>query len=790
MTPLVSIIIPVFNDADVISNSIESCLAQTLTAIEVLVVDDASTDETAAIAARYADEDARVTLIRQPTNSSAFQARRAGILAARAEHVLFLDGDDELVDRAAEVGLARATFTSADIVQFGVEVVQRDGRTGGQFERRLQPKHGSLHGVDVLRSLFPIDSAAQGQLWKYLFRRQILVDAYALMPDDLELPRVNDLPIAFLAASLATHYDSVPDRLYRYHFGRGGSGQKVRDLKTASFYAGAIRSVDSIERAVVEISRSAAEPDVVLATYASVRRAIIGYTTHYLAQNTRADLLEEVMRDLFTRASASDIVQSTAQYWPADLDTLATHPSAISPPAGPARSILLATNRLSTGGISGVVLAQASVLRGAGYRVTIVARETGSDLSLVPPGVSFAQLTATTVGATVMEWGDLCRANDADLVIEHQWQYSNSWPALALAARAEGAATMGWSHNFAGRSLLIGLSALETAPQYFDLLSHLVVLSPLDVAFWKLRGMPRVSHLPNPPSPFLVANGIATAARPAPRGRRLELVWWGRLQERTKRVTELVDVAEHLTRMGIDFRLRIIGPNWRDMNAKRLSEIARRRGLEDHVHATGPLHGDALLEAIDSSDIFVNTSVIEGYPLTIPEAQSRGLPVVMYELPWLALAEGNDGLIAIPWGDSAELARQIAALAGDTDRYSRYSSASLEAARREITRDYATCYQQLIDDDIPASRSPEPTTEDASKLIGLAIRLAELSVSQGAAGSDRATSETTMLGATRTDRGPTISIAHRLRPAATSALRKAPWLRPVARRIKQIVRRR
>src|SRR5690606_6195024 len=135
-----------------------------------------------------------------------------------------------------------------------------------------------------------------------------------------------------------------------------------------------------------------------------------------------------------------------------------------------------------------------------------------------------------------------------------------------------------WSHNFAGRSLLLGLDRLEAAPDYFPLLSHLVVLSPLDVAFWKLRGMPRVSYLPNPPSALLADAGLASAPRSAPASRRVELVWWGRLQERTKRVTELIDVADHLARMGIDFRLRIIGPDWRDMSAARLNSMARERG--------------------------------------------------------------------------------------------------------------------------------------------------------------------------------------------------------------------
>ncbi|WP_242086129.1 glycosyltransferase [Microbacterium lacticum] len=783
--PLVSIVIPVFNDAEVITAALDSCLAQTLTAIEVIVVDDASTDDTAAVIERYAAADDRIRLVRQAQNSSAFQARRVGILTARADHLMFLDGDDELGTDAAAVVLAKARETHADLVQFGIDVVNREGRTGGRFEARLQPRHTALRDFDVLRGLFPLDTVAQGQLWKYLFRRQLLLDAYALMPDDLILPRVNDLPIAFLAAALATSYASVPDRLYRYHFGRGGSGQKVRDLETASFYAGAIRSIDSISPAVTEIARSSATPDAVLATYASVRRAIIGYTTHYLAEHTRADLLADVFADLYSRASARDIVQSTAQHWPDDVDTLAAHPGGITLPERPVRSIVLATNHLRTGGISGVIISQARVLHEAGYRVTVVAREPGSDRALVPAGVDFAEVSAAPLGAALAEWSRVCASHEVDLVVEHQWQYSTAWQAFALAARADGVATIGWSHNFAGRSILFGLGRLESAPRYFALLSHLVVLSPLDVAFWKLRGMPRVSYLPNPPSSLLLDAGLASAPRPAPHGRRLELIWWGRLQERGKRVTELIDVAEQLARLGVDFRLRIVGPDWRDMSAARLNAMARERGLGQRVLAVGPLRGQELIAAIDSSDVFVNTSVIEGYPLTIPEAQSRGLPVAMYELPWLTLTKDNGGVVTAPQSDAAALATRIAAIAADPELYTRMSAASVAAAQRELDYDFVTAYAQLVAGTLSAEHSPEPTLDDAQRLIDLTIDFAEQrsrSIARAARPESAATSPSRSATGRDSVRGKIVDKARR---AAEAVLDIAPWLRPAAQTVKR-----
>lgn len=110
--PLVSVIIPAYNCADFISNALDSVLDQDYPALEVLVVDDGSTDGTCDIVARHGSA---VTLIRQ-ANAGAAVARNEGMRRARGEYVAFLDADDlwlpgklrlqvEYLERQANVGL-------------------------------------------------------------------------------------------------------------------------------------------------------------------------------------------------------------------------------------------------------------------------------------------------------------------------------------------------------------------------------------------------------------------------------------------------------------------------------------------------------------------------------------------------------------------------------------------------------------------------------------------------------------------------------------------------------------
>jgi glycosyltransferase involved in cell wall biosynthesis len=92
-SPLVSVIIAAFNAAAHIEETCRSALSQTHTALEVIVVDDGSTDDTAAIVERIARTDPRVRLFRQ-VNRGVAAARNAAIAEAKGEFIAPLDADD------------------------------------------------------------------------------------------------------------------------------------------------------------------------------------------------------------------------------------------------------------------------------------------------------------------------------------------------------------------------------------------------------------------------------------------------------------------------------------------------------------------------------------------------------------------------------------------------------------------------------------------------------------------------------------------------------------------------
>lgn len=764
---------PIFDDEATLTVAIESALGQSLSAIELICVDDASTDGSVAVVERFAARDPRVRLVRQMRNQSAFQARRAGIRAARAEYVLFLDGDDELTPDAARSAFEAGRTTEADLVGFGVEVIEKDGRTGGAYERRLQPRHGRLDGAAVLDGLFPIGKPAQGQLWRFMFRTQVLREAYALLPDDLVLPRVNDLPLLFLVAAIAQRHVSIEDKLYRYHFGRGGSGQVIDSIDRAEFYVSAVRSIDAIRPAVEHLVDSRGDAAITEA-YESARLSIIGYVCSQIIGMSQPAVLDAALSHLDDVVPGDDVIIAAARFYPRTLKTLRHHVPVRALGPGPVDSVLLVTSTLRMGGVSAVLAAQADHLRAAGYRVTVVARSGGSDPHAVPDGVDFIELAGKDLAARLVQWDDICHTRDVDVVIDHQILYTDQWPEYALVARAAGASTIGWLHNFVGRPVYDGNRRLTLIEECAGTLAQLITLSPLDVAYFRLRGIRHVAHVPNPPSPLLAAP--LAQPRPSPRHGRIELVWWGRLEERTKQVSELIELGVQLRKLGADFRLTAIGPDWGTTSVKGFNDAARRRRVGDQVIAIGPRRGDELRRAIDAADAFVSTSIIEGYQLTIAEAQARALPVFMYELPWLPLVQGNEGIVAAPQGGARALAHEIVDVFADTARFARLSAASVDAAERARDHDFATLYRQVVTGSLPVENSPEPTVEDAGALLGLMVFFAERAAARRA--HRRGDAEGS--GAAR--------LWAAAAPAGRAALTRLPGLRPMAHRIKEWLR--
>lgn len=122
MKPKVSIIIPVYNSENYLDKCISSILKQTLNEIEIILVDDGSTDKSEVICKKYKDSDNRVKFVRKK-NGGVSSARNCGVSIAEGEFITFVDSDDYIESNMCEKLYTSAIENKCDVIFSGMKSV-------------------------------------------------------------------------------------------------------------------------------------------------------------------------------------------------------------------------------------------------------------------------------------------------------------------------------------------------------------------------------------------------------------------------------------------------------------------------------------------------------------------------------------------------------------------------------------------------------------------------------------------------------------------------------------------
>ena len=166
--PTVSVIVPVFNAEKYLSGTLESLQKQTLQDIEILLVNDGSSDNSLSICKKFGKEDNRFRIIDQD-NLGVSAARNAGILAAKGKYIGFVDADDELKPDMYEQMVNAIERSHADLVVCGAEIHNFDGTV----EYRYGSNITKIYGHDEALSKFLRGDCFCIGVWSKLCRSEI-----------------------------------------------------------------------------------------------------------------------------------------------------------------------------------------------------------------------------------------------------------------------------------------------------------------------------------------------------------------------------------------------------------------------------------------------------------------------------------------------------------------------------------------------------------------------------------------------------------------------------------------
>ncbi|WP_313199011.1 glycosyltransferase family 2 protein [Rhizobium sp.] len=211
--PDISFIIAAYNAEETLARAIDSALAQLGVTVEVIVVDDCSTDGTAALAESYADP--RVRLIRQPQNGGPGRARNTGIAAATGRFVATLDSDDAVYPERSLSMLQRARTLDAQMVVDNVDVVGLEGGAAKtMFDRRHLEQKREITLAEFIDSNLIFKTTFNYGYMKPIFDRAFLLEHDLNFDEGLRIGEDYILFASVLAAGGRCATDPNPGYVY------------------------------------------------------------------------------------------------------------------------------------------------------------------------------------------------------------------------------------------------------------------------------------------------------------------------------------------------------------------------------------------------------------------------------------------------------------------------------------------------------------------------------------------------------------------------------------------------
>ena len=250
----ISVIVPVYNVEEYLPRCLESILGQTYRDLQVILVDDGSTDGSSRLCAEFAERDPRIECIRI-SNSGVSAARNRGLEAAKGRWIGFVDADDYIEAGFYETLVTHLTHSDKQIVCCGVRAEDTEGNRIERFKGRRLPAGEQDFDRDdaLLRYLNPDTRILYWAVWNKLYSAELLKGI--AFENEKVIAEDFDFTLRCFLRSDGLRY--IPDELYHYLV-RPGSA-----ITGSRFSKNSFDGMFFMDRAVREIQRAGIGGEVI-----------------------------------------------------------------------------------------------------------------------------------------------------------------------------------------------------------------------------------------------------------------------------------------------------------------------------------------------------------------------------------------------------------------------------------------------------------------------------------------------------------------------------------------------
>ncbi|WP_444909381.1 glycosyltransferase [Microbulbifer sp. TRSA005] len=677
----VSIVIPIYNNSEHLQHCLDSILNQTISDIEIICVDDKSEDNSVEILDEYVRKYPDIiTAIKHDKNLSASQCRKDGVLSSSGEYIMFVDADDYIEPTACEIAYNTITENGTDILQFGTFIENCGNLPQSRIDsnqRMVRPFTEEFISSNLMQECF-LEKKFSINLWNKIYNGAICRKAFSEVSDGY-FPKANDLYAFFFILKHASSYSGVDDKLYHYRFGLGMTGKPTMNIDNFKLHCQSVLVLNEIRKSInPENSGITEEYESVFNKIENnfINEQVERWFTNLSPDEKHSGLLE--MNAVWDKGYHFIIAALARNKWfnRGEISSYFKGFAELEHIPRKTETIVLYYHSVRGGGAQRVVahlcnlFADAKINQDYKYNVVLVTdqpqasdefyisprvnREVIPDVNLFPKKESYAKRAEA--------WVSIIDKYNVDIVLNSAWVSSaNLWDMLTIKSHPKRPAYINHTHNFFAMIFRVNNKVSEIFNSY-SISDGVVALTEYDEIIWSNFNK----------NTYLIFNPIHKLNETSAKfvSDRKRILWLARISDE-KKPLEAVSIMEHVVKVHPDAICNIVGDG-EESAIKNLRDLISQKNLDRNINIVG--YSKDVGMYYSSSSVFLMTSIYEGFPLTLFESASLGLPTVMYDLPWLEYYKILKGWERVPQLDAKGAAEKICKLLSDEEHWNKNSA--------------------------------------------------------------------------------------------------------------------
>ena len=674
--PEVSIIIPNRNKADFLAQCLTSATSQTLKNIEIIVIDDASEDDSAKIIKTFGKKDKRIKFLQYDSHKTQSQARKDAVKLSQGKYILFLDSDDYIDHRTCEIAAsAMNSDDTLDAVCYRLNVIKTDEAISDErvagLNRMFHIDSDRIFEGDILREVF-VQRTLSFTLLNKICKGDLCRQAFDSVKDG-HYPKAQDLYAAFFIMKLARKVRTLPETLYHYRFGSGIAGTSKLTLETFSVICEQSKIIKELE-CYAQTNQDEPLDDVIRNIRMGLTGECFNKWKEQLSKEDKPagyDILCQSFRPVDIISFAIESFSDQQGQFADLLDS--PERKQLNTPKAPKR-IGIFYHRISTGGVQNVLRSQCRYLKEAGYHICLLVEEATQE--------QLKTVIADEV-AILQPSGPYSKKN----ALNHLHSLSNALDKLKLDTliyHAGSSECLLWDMLLAqSKSIRFIAVHLESFARYifnerkydheiykvFKIAETVICLSRAAETYYRALG---VRSLFIPPEVYPYKKHFNSGGE--------TLIAVGRLDDPIKQYPHLIDILQRVKRDIPNIKLLLVGAFNKIENKIAFEKRAKECDVYENITFCNETSDPSIY--YKSADIMVMTSKSEGFSLVLAEAKAHGVPTICYDIPHLELIRDKKGVLVVEQGDKVALADLITKVLSDDLLRSELSKASYQSVKR------------------------------------------------------------------------------------------------------------